>query len=107
MINTVEPAATAFVHRGELCGLQSSVSWAPGDPPSVVEAAQAWLARTTSAMARFVSGAAYQNYIDPTLVDWAEAYYGTNLVRLVKVKDRYDPDDVFRFAQSIPTSRGR
>jgi hypothetical protein len=103
-INTVAPDATAFVHRRALCGLQSSTSWAPGDPLSTVEAAQAWLAQSAAAMSRFVSSAAYQNYIDPTLVDWAEAYYGSNLPRLVAVKHRYDPDDFFHFAQSIPTT---
>ena len=103
-INTVAPDATAFVHRRALCGLQSSTSWGPGDPPSTVDAAQTWLAQSAAAMSRFVSSAAYQNYIDPTLVDWAEAYYGSNLPRLVSVKHRYDPDDFFHFAQSIPTT---
>jgi hypothetical protein len=102
-INTVAPDATAFVHRRALCALQSSTSWAPGAPPSTVAAAQSWLAGAAGAMAPFVSDAAYQNYIDPTLVDWAEAYYGSNLPRLVAVKRRYDPDDFFHFAQSIPT----
>ena len=102
-INTVAPDATAFVHRHELCALQSSASWGPGDSPSTVDAAEGWVAQTADTMAPFVSRSAYQNYIDPTLADWAEAYYGSNLPRLVDVKRRYDPDDVFHFAQSIPT----
>jgi hypothetical protein len=103
-INTVAAEATAFVHRQTLCCMQASTSWGPGAAASTVEAAQGWLERFAAATAPFVSGAAYQNYIDPGLVDWAEAYYGSNLPRLVEVKRRYDPDDVFHFAQSIPTT---
>jgi len=33
----------------------------------------------------------FQNFADPDLENWAAAYYGTNLERLVRVKARYEP----------------
>jgi FAD/FMN-containing dehydrogenase len=50
-----------------------------------------------------VTQGSYQNYIDPTLSDWQQAYYGSNLARLKTVKQSYDPDGIFHFAQSIPS----
>jgi hypothetical protein len=101
-INAVEPGDTAFVHRNAVCGIEASV--ATGASPSAVSQGRSWLAHFAGAAAAYVDGSAYQNYIDPTLVDWQQAYYGPNLGRLVAVKAAYDPDDVFHFAQSIPTS---
>jgi hypothetical protein len=103
-INAVDPAATAFVHRNAISGIQTSV--ATGTSPSSVAQGRSWLAHVAATVADYVDGAAYQNYIDPTLVDWATAYYGANFPRLVSVKAAHDPDDVFHFAQSIPTRLG-
>jgi hypothetical protein len=66
------------------------------------EAMQGWLRRSWASVHPWGSGGVYPNFPDPDLEDWACAYYGTNLERLVHLKRRYDPDGFFRFHQSIP-----
>ena len=102
-INRVEPEATAFVHRDALCSLQFLASWDPRGGHALARANLRWIASFYDAMRPYLSGFAYQNYVDPDLPDWQRAYYGSNLARLVSVKRTYDPVDVFRFGQSIPT----
>ena len=53
-------------------------------------------------MQPYLSGGAYQNFPDRTQADWQHAYYGQNLERLVEAKRTWDPDNLFRFPQSIP-----
>lgn len=102
-INQVPEASTAFVHRNTEYLVEYNAGWDSGASPAVVAANKAWVARAWTSMQPYVSVQAYQNYMDPTLAGWEVAYYGSNLARLVRVKAAYDPDDVFHFAQSIPT----
>jgi hypothetical protein len=102
-INRVASDQTAFVHRDKLAGIQATYSWSSETPPSVIAAGQQWLTWLGTTVFDPLTGA-YQNYIDPTLSNWQTAYYGSNLSQLVKVKTKYDPENVFSFAQSIPLS---
>ncbi len=100
-IGRVAPEATAFVHRDAVFSAQyyiSSSSNLSGDQVSQAQGAVSGL-RTT--MAPWSSGEAYQNYLDPGLANWQQAYYGANYARLRQVKTAYDPMQVFKPAQGV------
>jgi FAD/FMN-containing dehydrogenase len=101
-INRVDTGATAFAHRSALFAIRYTAFWSVTATPDVAAAHLGWVRDTHAAMQPFVSRGAVTNYSDPELKDWGTAYYGPHLARLVAVKRRYDPDNVFRFAQSIP-----
>ena len=64
-------------------------------------AATGWVDQAWTKMRPFVSGGAYQNYIDPHLKGWEQAYYGSNLTRLKATRARIDPHHYFNFPQAI------
>jgi FAD/FMN-containing dehydrogenase len=97
--NRVPTGATAFAHRQERFLLKHGVVADPGG----AAAATGWLERSWAIVHPWGSGGVYANFPDPGLAD-PRAYHGSNYERLVRVKAEYDPDDVFRFPQSLPVS---
>lgn len=91
------------MHRDKLACIQATYSWTSDTPESIVNAGEDWLTWLGTNVFTPATGA-YQNYIDPTLANWQDAYYGENLPRLVNLKGTYDPENHFSFAQSIPRS---
>ena len=43
----------------------------------------------------------YPGYVDPLLANAQQAYWGTNLPKLEKIKHEIDPKDVFHNPQSV------
>ena len=99
-IGRVASDAAAFSHRAgtQFC-IQYFSEWAnAGDTATHL----ADMRNLYAAMRPYVSGGAYVNYCDLDLADWAQAYWGANLPRLRQIKSAFDPDNVFRHAQSVP-----
>jgi FAD/FMN-containing dehydrogenase len=104
--NRVPEEATAFAHRDERFLLLQVAVVEPDASAAEREAARGWLSRSWASVHPWGSGGVYPNFPDPDLEDWARAYHGTNLERLVHLKRKYDPDGFFRFHQSVPDRLG-
>jgi FAD/FMN-containing dehydrogenase len=105
VMNSVPRSATAYVHRDALTLLRATPVWETYGPPSVERDLVAWSEEVIKAIARYTLPESYQNFPNRGIKDWEGEYYAENFERLVDVKTKYDPDDVFRNAQSIPTRR--
>ncbi|MCF2526133.1 FAD-binding oxidoreductase [Yinghuangia soli] len=91
------PDATAYPHRSSLASAQIFASTSASGAPQ----AKASVDAVRDGLAALGARGAYVNYIDDSLPDWGHAYYGANLPRLKCVAQKYDPDGVFDFPQSV------
>ncbi|KAF9898948.1 hypothetical protein EC991_009919 [Linnemannia zychae] len=104
-------SASAFDnHRGTLYSIQYGVDWRHSSSASnpICTGCIDWIDRFSSDLqAVYSSGPtleAYQNYIERDIPNKLQAYYGDNLSRLIDIKKTMDPNNIFRFPQSIPLS---
>jgi FAD binding domain/Berberine and berberine like len=92
--------STAFPRRGGTqCCIQYFSSW---QNPAHSASHIAYVANVYAAMRPYLPGAAYVNYCDLDLQNWADVYWGSNLSRLSAVKAAYDSDNLFHHSQSVP-----
>ncbi|MBZ4423298.1 FAD-binding oxidoreductase [Myxococcus sp. RHSTA-1-4] len=90
----------AFIHRDVLLDCFTSAFWSTR---SGEEAAITWMNRLMNDLLGHVGKRAYQNYPTPRLPEFQDAYWDEEtLKRLSRVKKDYDPDNLFRYEQSIP-----
>jgi FAD binding domain/Berberine and berberine like len=93
--NRVPADATSFPHREELFLLEHSVVVPPGFDAAATEAARAWLSDSWELVHPSGSGGVYANFPDVDLPDEHRAYWGGNLERVRRVKQKYDPEGFF------------
>ena len=98
----VERDASAFDHRDAAYNLAIIARW---PAPEMAEAGIAWTRGVHDGMAPHARGV-YVNYLGVGETgDRVRAAYGEEkYARLVELKDRYDPTNVFRYNQNIPPS---
>jgi len=67
---------------------------------------RAWVRQTWERMQPFATGGAYVNYLDAD-EDAHRAYTGTTYRRLVALKRKYDPGNLFHLNQNIAPMSGQ
>jgi FAD/FMN-containing dehydrogenase len=94
--------ATAFSHRGSAYMLHPITMWQQAsDDERFIGMGRA----LCGAMRPFTTGGAYLNFTLENRV--MDAYGAEKYARLVALKDRYDPDNLFRLNQNIKPSKSR
>ena len=95
----VAPDATPFPSRNAHFILNVHTRWRDSrDDEALVE----WARKVFQATAPFATGRAYVNFMPADEAERVESIYGPNYRRLVEMKLRYDPGNLFRGNQNIP-----
>jgi FAD/FMN-containing dehydrogenase len=97
-MSRVSPTATAFPHRGPAYSPVILSQWAD---PAESQANIAWTQETFEALRPHTSDRVYVNNLSADDAGLVPNAYGPNLARLVELKRRYDPDNVFHLNQNI------
>jgi FAD/FMN-containing dehydrogenase len=98
-VTRVEPTETAVPHRDAGFNLMLTSVWPDAADD---EANVAWTKDSYAAMKEFFTGGRWLNYLgDDQGDDAIRGAYGVNYDRLVELKRRYDPENVFRANHNI------
>jgi FAD binding domain/Berberine and berberine like len=97
-VTRVDARATAFPHRAPGYSLLIVSQW---QDPASTEANVAWARETFEALRPYLSGRRYVNNLSADDGRMVRDTWGINYKRLVQIKRRYDPDNIFRLNHNI------
>ena len=100
-VSLVPPDATAYAHRDAEFILNVHGRWTD---PAKDDACIKWARALFTAAAPFATGGVYVNFLTQDEGDRIPMAYGVNYARLVRLKDQYDPTNLFRVNQNIRPS---
>jgi FAD/FMN-containing dehydrogenase len=89
---------TAFGHRDANWSMVVVSAWS--DPADDAANTQ-WVRDYSDAITPFSEKGGYINFMDDDDTDRVKANYGGNYDRLLDIKRKYDPDNIFRINQNI------
>lgn len=101
-VSRIDPAATAVGDREPGFEVNIAAAWPPSGPGG--ERHVAWVREGWDRMRPYAAGV-YANFLSDEGAEGLDAAYGGRLQRLMALKDRYDPENVFRLNANIPPSR--
>jgi FAD/FMN-containing dehydrogenase len=101
--NRVAPDATAYRHRDAEFVMNVHGRW---EEPSDDERCIAWCRELFESMTPFSTGGVYVNFMTEEEDQRVGAAYGDNHERLVKLKNKYDPQNMWRLNQNIRPTGG-
>lgn len=96
--------ATAFPQRSSHFVMNVHARWREA---SMDKTCIGWARGIYEAAKPFAAGTAYINFMPEDEVDRVEAAYGANYRRLVEIKRRYDPMNMFRMNQNVKPMEGK
>jgi FAD/FMN-containing dehydrogenase len=97
----VSPGETAYPHRTAPYNLIILAAWSD---PAQDDVHMRWARELWTALQPFVAGGVYVNYLSDQLLegeDRVRSAYGPHYDKLVALKRKYDPSNVFRYNQNI------
>lgn len=100
--NRVPAEATAYAHRDARFVLNVHGRW---NEAADDERCIAWARTFFEASAPYASAGAYVNFMTEDERDRVASAYGANYARLARIKQRYDPENVFHLNQNIKPER--
>jgi len=97
-MNRIGEEETAYPHRTSNFIMNVHGRW---ETPAEDEVCISWCRNFFRESAEFATGGVYVNFLTEEETDRIRDAYGPNFNRLIEVKTKYDPDNIFRSNQNI------
>lgn len=94
---------SAYFPKNAIIIITILIQWTPIiDNPNINEFCIQFVNKVYNNLVPYTSKYCFPNMTDYDIVDYMTAYYGSNKKKLINIKKKYDPNNIFNWRQSIP-----